>query len=1014
MRNAKNKTTTITIAILLMFSMSASIILMPNANAHTPIWQIPTYAYITAGPSPVGVGQQAHVYMWLDAVYGAAGGTTAIVGTNASTASAALTANNYRFLNYKLTITAPDGTISTQTFAIASDPTSSQYTKFVPSQVGTYTFKFDYPGQTYGANGNGYEKSSLINDTYLASSASTTLTVQQSPIAGPEGSTPLPTQYWTHPIYGEGTDWWAISSNWLGSSSPLLAGYTSSSLFRGDAIGPLTSHVMWTKPLQFGGVVGGNPFVAGGTNPNRAVQGVMYFEGSSYEPRYVNPIVIDGYIYYTEVVSFTGPSAGPTDCVDLRTGQVLWSRTDVPPLSFGYIYNLWNGDQHGTFPPILFAQLYGGTTGLPTTWETFDAYTGDPMFNITNVPGFGPQTGQTVNGQPAVALTYSAVAGPTGEQLRYVFENTGTSANPAWYLAQWNSSKLWQYDVNPYTGGGSFNPSPINASNLVVISNIPINRNTPGSGTLPNGVGVSVPYGSTINVNANIPINSTTLGGEILGTAAAVAGPGINTYDWNVSVPWLNTMPLQPSYNVNTGLTVPTVEQGTAVGVFAAGGVNPVTIVAANTGDVMLCRNGSLPNAYKGSSNGYPQLPYTMFAVNLNASRGQIGSILWMQTYNPPAGNITMNFGAVDWQTRVFTFNYEETLNWVGYSLDTGNLLWGPTPTQSAFDYYGVGNTMLSVLAYGKMYTSGFSGICYAFNDLNGKLIWTYGNGGAGNTTNAGLNVFYGDYPTFIQQVANGVIYLATNEHTIPNPLYKGCTFRAINATDGTEIWQLSGYPSEWSSPGTQWATADGFTTAMNGLDNNIYSIGRGPSATTVQAPLTAIPAGDKVVIQGTVMDISAGTTQNQQAADFPYGVPVSSDASMKDWMGYVYQQEPLPTNFTGVPVSIIAVDPNGNYVTIGNAQTNANGVFHYTWTPPNVPGDYSVYATFAGTNGYWPSTATTNINVQQTAPHATAAPLSTPTSMADQYFLPVSLVLIIAIIVVGVLVALSMFRKRA
>jgi len=1011
MQNTKNKTIAIMIAILMIISIGASTTLIPKANAHYPAWNIPTYAYITADPSPIGVGQTAHVYMWLDAVYGVAGGATAVIGTNASTASAALTANQYRFQNYKLTITAPDGTVSTQTFPIVVDTTSSQFTKFVPSQVGTYTLKFDYPGQTYGAGGNGYEKSAIINDTYAASSATTTLIVQQQPIPDALGSTPLPTAYWTHPIYGEGTDWWAISSNWLGSGSPLLAGYTSSSLFRGDAIGPLTSHVMWTRPLQFGGVVGGNPFVAGSTNPNGAVQGVMYFEGSSYEPRYVNPIIINGYIFYTEVVSFTGPSAGPTDCVDLRTGQVLWSRTDVAPLSFGYIYNLWNGDQHGTFPPILVAQLYGGTTGLPTTWILYDAYTGDPMFNVTNVPGFAPQTGQLVAGQPAVALTNVAVAGPTGEQLRYVFANAGTAANPQWYLAQWNSSKLWQYDVNPYTGGGSFNPSPINASNLVVISNIPINPNTPGSGTLPNGVPVSVPYGSTINVNANIPINSTTLGGMITGLQGAIAGQGTTTYDWNVSVPWLNTMPLQPGYNVNTGQTIPAVEQGTAVGVFAAGGTNPVTIVAANTGDVMLCRNGSLPTGYKGNSIGYPQLQYTMFAVNLNASRGAIGSILWMKNYDPPAGNITMNFGAVDWQTRVFTFNYEETLNWVGYSLNDGSLLWGPTPTQNAFDYYGVGNTMLSVLAYGNMYTSGFSGVCYAFNDLTGKLLWTYGNGGPGNSTNAGLTVFYGDYPTFIQQIANGVIYLATNEHTIPNPLYKGCTFTAINATDGTQIWQLSGYPSEWSSPGTEWSTADGYTTAMNGLDNNIYSIGRGPSATTVQAPLTQITAGEKVVVQGTVMDISAGTKQSQQAADFPYGVPVASDAIMKDWMGYVYQQKPYPTNFTGVPVSIDALDPNGNYIHIGDATTNGEGLYHYSWATPNVPGDYTIYATFAGTNSYWPSNAVTAMNIQ--SPQATPAPTQAPVaSMTDTYVLASAIAIIIAIAIVGIAVVL-LVRKR-
>ena len=169
------------IAILLTTSIG-TLAILPNASAHNPTWQIPTYAYIVVAPNPIGVGQEAHVYMWLDCVYGAAGGTSAVVGTNASTASAGLLANNYRFHNYNLTITAPDGNVTTQIFAVISDTTSSQFTKFTPTQTGTYTFTFNYPGQTYGANGNGYEKSSLINDTYAASSATTTFTVQQDPI----------------------------------------------------------------------------------------------------------------------------------------------------------------------------------------------------------------------------------------------------------------------------------------------------------------------------------------------------------------------------------------------------------------------------------------------------------------------------------------------------------------------------------------------------------------------------------------------------------------------------------------------------------------------------------------------------------------------------------------------------------------------------------------------------------------------------------------------------------------
>ena len=68
-------------------------------------------------------------------------------------------------------------------------------------------------------------------------------------------------------------------------------------------------------------------------------------------------------------------------------------------------------------------------------------------------------------------------------------------------------------------------------------------------------------------------------------------------------------------------------------------------------------------------------------------------------------------------------------------------------------------------------------------------------------------------------------------------------------------------------------------------------------------------------------MDISAGTKQTEQAADFPNGVPCASDASMTAWMGYVYQQQPEPTNFTGVQVQLAVLDSNGNHYPIGTLQ---------------------------------------------------------------------------------------------
>src|ERR1700690_795498 len=225
MQFLKNKLAAISIAIVLIISIGASIALIPNTSAHTPAWQIPTYAYIVAEPDPIGVGQTLNIYMWLDPVYGVAGGATPVAGTNGTTASAALLSNTYRFQNYQLTITAPDGTSKTQTFPTITDTTSSMFTPFTPTQVGLYTLNFTYPGQVYGANGNGYSGSSLINDTYLPSSASETITVQQEPITTAITGSPLPTEFWTRPIYGENTNWYSIASNWLGTGAPVNPTY---------------------------------------------------------------------------------------------------------------------------------------------------------------------------------------------------------------------------------------------------------------------------------------------------------------------------------------------------------------------------------------------------------------------------------------------------------------------------------------------------------------------------------------------------------------------------------------------------------------------------------------------------------------------------------------------------------------------------------------------------------------------------------------------------------------------
>jgi hypothetical protein len=155
------------------------------------------------------------------------------------------------------------------------------------------------------------------------------------------------------------------------------------------------------------------------------------------------------------------------------------------------------------------------------------------------------------------------------------------------------------------------------------------------------------------------------------------------------------------------------------------------------------------------------------------------------------------------------------------------------------------------------------------------------------------------------------------------------------------------------------------------------------------------------------VIDIAAGTEQDEQSARFPNGVPAISDASMSDWMEYVYMQRPRPTNVTGVEVVISVLDPNNNCYEVARTTSESNGYFKATFTPI-VPGEYYVYATFEGSNGYWPSNAVTAITVDE-APQLTSAPTPVPQAPVETYFTISTVAIIVAIAIVAVL----LLRKR-
>jgi hypothetical protein len=133
--------------------------------------------------------------------------------------------------------------------------------------------------------------------------------------------------------------------------------------------------------------------------------------------------------------------------------------------------------------------------------------------------------------------------------------------------------------------------------------------------------------------------------------------------------------------------------------------------------------------------------------------------------------------------------------------------------------------------------------------------------------------------------------------------------------------------------------------------------------------------------------------------------------------MEYLYDQEPLDgiyhnVTVTGVPVSIDAVDPNGNYVHIGTVTSDAKGNFGFAWTP-TIAGQYQITASFAGDDAYSSSWASSYATVSQ-APQATVAPTATPNGAATVAdVMTYSLLGAVAVIIVIAIVAVLLLRKR-
>ena len=500
--------------------------------------------------------------------------------------------------------------------------------------------------------------------------------------------------------------------------------------------------------------------------------------------------------------------------------------------------------------------------------------------------------------------------------------------------------------------------------------------------------------GEWVYTMENVPSGTTTYGpkGEIL------------SYNVNTAGGWMtmwNSTRVVSSFDFFEGSWAP---EGQTFN--AANGIQyNKTIPIGLPGVVNKVLSDSIIGSDVPAWTGLANKPITFWALNLKP--GIEGQQIYKTTWTPPAGNLTMLPGPASSEDGVFIVTAKELRALYGFDISTGQQIWGPTETQPYQDIYTLGEeraiARTVVIADGKVFSCGVAGKLYCYNARTSELLWDYEFVDEFSeilwANNWWLNIMF---------VTDGKIYLGHDEHSPINPLPRGAPFICIDIETGEEVWKIDGAFRQ-----TQWGGSaligDSIIATMDTYDQRIYAIGKGPSAITVEAPMTAIPMGSSLVIRGKVIDVSPGTKSDDLTLRFPNGVPAVSDDSISDWMQYVYRQFARPSNATGVPVTLSVVDANGNYREIGTT-TSTDGFFSFNWQP-DIEGQYTVYASFGGSESYWPSHAVTAFAVDEAAatPAPTAAPLA---STADMYFVPAVAGIIVAIIIVGAVLLLAL-RKR-
>ena len=627
-------------------------------------------------------------------------------------------------------------------------------------------------------------------------------------------------------------------------------------------------------------------------------------------------------------------------------------------------YHPYNEDAPET-AHILWTKQYaqGGLTGGDlgnVQYEMGDAYVGKFLGSviIDGVLYYNQfqSTGGTSVEQPVVAVDLK-----TGEELwRRNWNNTRLAFGQVYFFDSFNYHGAFAYLFTESAGNWDAYDA-FSGRWLYRLTNVPSGYNLYGPKGEIYRYTVNLAQGWMTLWNSSRAVNPQTAGGVADGSWTPI-GSIINAtqgYQWNKTIP--------------TGL--------------------PGSVAHYSFND---CIFGSTSYAFPAATGP------TLTSWAISTKMGDEGRLIFNKTWTVPSAFADGNWAWTDisFEDRVFIISCKESLKYYGFSLDTGELIWETEEPEHYLAYYD--KWYGPAYGYGKFYTGRMTGIVTCYDIKTGKKLWTY------NVTDKYAEILWSqNFPIEFHFLADGKIYLSYGEHSPIDPTGRGAPMVCLNATTGEEIWTLSWFNNWW---GGHVIIGDSIMAGLNAYDGRIYSIGKGPSATTVTASPKISVHGDSVLVEGMVTDISPGAKEYALTARFPNGVPAVADENMTAWMEYVYMQYPRPTDVKGVEVTITVLDPNNNCYDVATATSDANGFYSATFEPP-VPGKYTIIATFAGSKSYWGSSAETAIVVED-APQPTPEPTPTPAPMTDTYVLGLGIGAIIAIVVIG-LVLILMLRKR-